>query len=183
LTDSGTPKESGPRINGYAAALLEVAKAEGKVDRVADELFRFARAIEQNDQLRDALTNASLPAELRQGIVEDLLGARAVPISAALVSFVVGAGRSRDLIAIIDRMVERAAAEEQKEIAEVRSAIPLSDDQQARLAKALSQALDKQVEVKVIVDRSVMGGLVAKVGDTIIDGTVRHRLDQLREVL
>ena len=59
----------------------------------------------------------------------------------------------------------------------------MNDDQRERLAKALSRALDKQVEVKVIVDRSVMGGLVARVGDTVIDGTVRHRLDQLREVL
>ena len=79
----GTPKQSGPRIDGYASALLEVAKAEGKVDRVADELFRFARAIEQNDQLRDSLTNATLPVELRQGIVEELLGARARRVGGA----------------------------------------------------------------------------------------------------
>jgi F-type H+-transporting ATPase subunit delta len=180
---NGTPKESGARINGYASALLEVAKAEGAVDRVADQLFQFARAIEQNEQLRETLNNAGLPAELRQSIVEELLGAKGSQLSAALLSFVVGAGRARDLIAIIDKTVERAAAEEQKEIAEVRSAIPLSEDQQSRLAKALGRALDKRVEVKVIVDPSVMGGLVARVGDTIIDGTVRHRLDRLRETL
>ena len=61
--------------------------------------------------------------------------------------------------------------------------MPLDGDQEARLARALSQALGKRLEVKVIVDPSVMGGLVARVGDTVIDGSVRHRLDQLREVL
>jgi F-type H+-transporting ATPase subunit delta len=182
LTDV-TRAQASPRIEGYASALLEVATAEGSVDRVTDELFRFARAVERNDQLRETLTNSLLPPELRQSIVEDLLGARGAPLTAALVSFVVGAGRSRELIPIIDRLVERAAAEQQKEVAEVRSAVPLDGDQQARLARALGTALGKRVEVKVIVDPSVMGGVVARVGDTVIDGSVRHRLDQLREVL
>ncbi len=180
-TTTGTSAEA--RIEGYATALLEVAKAEKMLDRVADELFRFARAVERNEQLRETLNNSLLPPELRQSIVEDILGTRATPLTAALVSFVVGAGRARDLVPVIDRVVERTAAEEQKEIAEVRSAVPLDDDQQARLARALSSALSKKVEVKVVVDEGVMGGLVARVGDTVIDGSVRHRLDQLREVL
>ncbi len=178
-----TGTSASARVEGYSTALLEVARVEGLLDRVADELFRFARAVERNEQLRETLTNSLLPPELRQSIVEDILGARAAPLTTALVSFVVGAGRARDLIPVIDRVVERAASEQQREVAEVRSAIPLDDDQQARLARALSSSLGKQVEVKVIVDPEVMGGLVARVGDTVIDGSVRHRLDQLREVL
>ena len=65
--------------------------------------------------------------------------------------------------------------------AEVRSAVPLDDEQRQRIAQALSRATRKQVEVKVIVDESVLGGIVATIGDTVIDGTVRHRLDQLKE--
>ncbi len=68
-------------------------------------------------------------------------------------------------------------------MAEVRSAIALTDDQKSRLAAALGQATGKQVEVKVIVDPTVMGGLVAQVGDTVIDGTVRRRLEQLQQRL
>ena len=63
----------------------------------------------------------------------------------------------------------------------MRSAVPLDDAQQQRLAAALSQATGKQVEVKVVVDEKVLGGLVATIGDTVIDGTVRHRLAQLKE--
>jgi F-type H+-transporting ATPase subunit delta len=171
------------RVDGYAAALLDVTRAEGLVDRVVDELFRFARAFERNDALRSALTDESIPADRRQAIVEEIVGGKASPLTASLVSFVVGTGRAHDLVAIIDRFVERAVAEQQREVAEVRSSIPLDGELKQRLAQALSSALGKQVEVKVIVDPSVMGGLVAKVGDTVIDGSVRHRLDQLRETL
>ena len=59
--------------------------------------------------------------------------------------------------------------------------MPLDDDQQRRLAEALGRATGKQVEVKVIVDPRVLGGIVSRVGDVVIDGSVRHRLEQLKE--
>ena len=170
-------------IDGYAAGLLEIAKAEGTLDEVEDELFRFARSLESSDRLRETLTDELVPAEKRQAIVEDLLGGRATTTTTQLVSLVVGSGRGRDLPAIINRLVERAAATKDRAIAEVRSAVPLTADQQTRLAAALVNATGKQVELKVVVDPSVVGGLVATVGDTVIDGTVRSRLDQLKTLL
>jgi F-type H+-transporting ATPase subunit delta len=169
------------RVDAYAQALLQVAKAEGSLDTVEDELFRVARTLEGNDSLRSALTDQAIPVDRRQGIVEDLLSGKASPVTTALVSFVVGAGRGRDLPAIIDRLVQEAADERSEAVAEVRSAIPLNEDQRTRLAAALSRATGKQVSVKVIVDPSVLGGVVSTVGDIVIDGSVRHRLDQLKE--
>jgi F-type H+-transporting ATPase subunit delta len=171
------------RVQAYAAALLEVARAEEQLEKVADELFRFARALEDSEELRGTLTDEALPPEKRQAIVEDILGRRASPVTASLISFVVGVGRARELVAIIDKVVEQAAAEAKREVAEVRSSMPLDDEQRERLAEALSKSLGKQVEVKVVVDPSVLGGVVARVGDTVLDGTVRHRLEQLRERL
>ena len=171
------------RVEGYAAAFLEVARGEGLLPRVEQELFGLSHVLETNEELRRTLTDAAIPPERRQAIVEDLLGSRFLPLTASLVSFVVSTGRARELPAIIERLVERSAAERQHALAEVRSAIPLTDDQKERLAKALSENLGQQVEVKVIVDPAVMGGLVARVGDIVIDGTVRHRLDQLKEAI
>ena len=171
------------RTLAYAEALFSVARAEGTLGEVEDELFRFSQTLTGNDELRDALTDARIPASRRQQIVEDLLGGKASPTTVALVSMVVGTGRARELPAIIRRLVEMSAVEANKEVAEVRSAVPLSDDQRDRLAKALNEATGKQVEVKVVVDPSVMGGIVAQVGDTVIDGSVRNRLDQLRDAL
>ncbi len=171
------------RIDGYARGLFELARAEGSLDEVEDELFRFARSFESSDELRTVLTDDLVPADKRQGIVEDLLGGKATPTTVQLVSLVVGSGRGRDLPAIIDRLVQRASSSKNLEVAEVRSAVPLSDDQQDRLKAALANATGKQLNVKVIVDPSVLGGLVATVGDTVIDGSVRARLDQLKSRL
>ena len=171
------------RTLAYAEALFVVARAEGTLGEVDDELFRFSQTLQGNDELRNALTDAGIPAARRQQIVEDLLGGKASPTTVALVSMVVGTGRARELPNIIKRLVEMSAAEANKEVAEVRSAVPLSEDQRDRLAKALEDATGKQVELKVVVDPSVLGGIVAQVGDTVIDGSVRRRLDQLKNAL
>ena len=82
------------RIDGYARGLFEVARAEGTLDEVEDELFRFARSYESNDELRNALSDDLIPAAKRQSIVEDLLGGRATPTTVQLISMVIGAGPS-----------------------------------------------------------------------------------------
>ena len=169
------------RADAYANALFEVARAEGNLERVEAELYEVARAVERNEELRSRLTDQALPLELRQGIVEDLLQGSAQPVTTSLVSFVVGAGRARELPAIIDKMVQRSAETRAEVVADVTSAIPLNEDQIARLSRALSQRTGKQVSVKVSVDPSILGGVVATIGDTIIDGSVRRRLEQLRE--
>ena len=174
---------SDARIEGYARALFEVARAEGTLDEVEDELFRFARSYESSDALRNALTDEMVPAGKRQAIVEDLLGGKATGTTTQLVSMVVGSGRGRDLPAIIDRLVARASSSKNLSVAEVRSAVALTDDQQDRLRAALANATGKQVNLKVIVDPSVLGGLVATVDDTVIDGSVRTRVDQLKSRL
>lgn len=168
------------RTLAYAEALFGVARAEGTLGEVEDELFRFSQTLQGSDELRDALTDPGIPASRRQQIIEDLLDGRASSTTVALVSLVVGTGRARELPTIIRQLVDMSAAEANKEVAEVRSAIDLNDDQRKRLAEALGQATGKQVEVKVVVDPSVLGGIVAQVGDTVIDGSVRGRLDQLK---
>src|SRR5206468_830047 len=105
------------------------ARAEGRLEEVEDEVFRFARAFESSDELRMALSDASLPAERRVAVVEDLLGAKALRVSVALVVLVVAAGRAGELPEIVDRFVELAASEHRRAVAEVRSAVALTPDQ------------------------------------------------------
>ena len=170
-------------IEGYARALFEVARAEGTLDEVEDELFRFARSYESSDSLRAALTDEHIPAEKRQAIVEDLLGGKTTTTTIQLVSMVVGSGRSRDIPAIVDSLVARASSAKQLDVAEVRTAVALTDDQQARLKAALENATGKSINLKTVVDPSVVGGVVATIGDTIIDDTVRTRIEQLKSRL
>lgn len=171
------------RIDGYAAAILQFAKAEGALETVGDELFRIARAFESSAELREALTDRRLPIERKLGVVEDLLGGKVSSLSMSLVSFVVGVGRGADLPAIADRLAEQAAGERDHALAEVRTAVELSDDEVARLTEALGRATGKKLEVKTVIDPSIIGGVFARVGDMVIDGSVRHRLDEVRQQL
>lgn len=171
------------RIAAYADGLFEVAKAEDVVERVEDELFKIARTFESSDELRSTLTDPAIPVERRAGVVEELLAKKAHPLTTASVTFIVGAGRAHDLPAVVDAFVARAAESRSEVVAEVRTPYPLDADRQARLAEALSKATNKRVTVKVIIDPTVLGGVVARVGDTVIDGSVRSRLEQLREAI
>lgn len=169
------------RVDAYAQGMLAVAQSEGDLESVSDELFRFARALDGTEELRSALTDPHLPASRRQQIVEDLLGGRASQMAISLVSMVVGAGRARELPAIIDELVSRAAEQRGRAVAEVRSVVELSEVQRSRLADAINKATGKTVEVKVVIDPSILGGLVTTVGDTVIDGSVKTRLEQLKQ--
>jgi F-type H+-transporting ATPase subunit delta len=171
------------RIAGYASAILEIARSEGEMGRVGDEMFRIARSFEESAELRDALTDRRIPVDRKRAIVAELLEGKASTLSAGLVSFVVGMGRAADLPAIAERMAEQAAAERDRAIAEIRTAVELDPAMVARLEEALGRATGKQVEAKTVVDPAVLGGVVARVGDIVIDGSLRRRLEEFRDKL
>lgn len=171
------------KVHGYATGLLEVARAEGQADRVGDELFRIARSFESAPDLREALVDPQVPTERKLGIVGDILGEKASPVTVSLVKFVVEMGQARHLPDIADSLAERLAAQRDREVAEVRSAVELDDETLQRLEQALNSATGKRVEIKAVVDPSVIGGVVARVGDVVIDGSVQRRFRSLRQSL
>ncbi|MEI7888018.1 MAG: ATP synthase F1 subunit delta [Actinomycetes bacterium] len=172
---------SDPRINAYADAAFAIALAEGDLAEVEDELFRLGRVLQSSDELRAALTDQHVPVARRQQIIEDLLQGQATQTTLAIVSMIVGAGRAADLGKIADELVQRSASNSGQAVAEVRSAVALTEVQLAELTTALKARTNMDITVKNIVDPSVMGGLVTQIGDSVLDGTVRTRLNQLRE--
>jgi F-type H+-transporting ATPase subunit delta len=168
-------------IRGYAEALFNVLRAEGELDRVEDELFRFGKLLDTNHELKQALSDQALDRAQRNKVLEELLAEKVSPSTLGLLTFIVGQGRARQMPQILSELSDLAAEARNAVVAEVRSAVPLDDKQRKELAAALSKATNKKVEVKVLVDPSVIGGIVAKVGDTVIDGTVKRRLEQLKE--
>ncbi len=168
-------------INSYAEAISAVATAEGSTTVVEDELFSFAQALQGSDELRSTLADPKLPvcaspADRRrpargQGLRHHHLGDLA------------GRGQRphRRARRIVDATLARSAESRGEAVAEVRSAVALTDDQQARLAAALGAATGREVAIRNIVDPTVLGGVVTQIGDTVIDGSVRTRLNQLRD--
>ncbi len=170
-------------IRGYAEALFAIAEAEGDLATVEDELFAFAKAVERESRLREALTDPGLPAERKRAVIQDLLGSRGSRHTVNLLAFLVEQGRARELGSIIEGLAAVAAEHREHRLAEVRAAVPLSDKQRKGLEAALSKATGRAIEAKVVVDPSIVGGVVARVGDEVFDGTVRTRLDEARHRL
>jgi F-type H+-transporting ATPase subunit delta len=170
-------------IGGYAQALFVVAQAEDVLPKVEDELYAFGKALEQHTDLREALTDAVLPVENKKAIVEDLLGERAHPITLGLLAFVIDLGRARHIPKIVEELARMASVERSHALAEVRTAIDLTDEQRRRLAEALSHATGRTVDLKVVVDPSVIGGVVARVGDEVFDGSIASRLEDAKQAL
>lgn len=170
-------------VRSYAEALFRVAAAEVELDAVERHLFAFARLLETEPRIREALTDPSLPVENKRALIGDSLGERANPLAVNMLAFIVEQGRARELERIVDVLAQVAAETREAAVAEVRSAVPLDEARTRKLAEALSKATGRKIEVRVVVDPDVVGGLVAKVGDEIFDGSIRTRLAEAREHL
>jgi F-type H+-transporting ATPase subunit delta len=170
-------------VGGYARALFTVAEAEGVLDRVENELFAFSAAVDQSTELREALTDAALPVENKDAVIDDLLGDRSHPVTRNVARFIVGSGRAKELGAIVHELATVAAERRQRVLAEVRTAVPLTDERRAKIAQVLSAATGREVEVKDVVDPSVIGGVIAHVGDEVFDGSVASRLEDAKQQL
>ena len=170
-------------VSGYAQALLAVAEAEDELGTVENELFAFAKEVERDGRLREALTDPELPAENKRALVQELLGDRANPHTLTILGFLIEQGRARELGRIVEGLSDLAAERRKHVVAEVRSAVPITLVRRKKLAEALSKATDKNVEIKVVIDPSVIGGVLARVGDEVFDGTIRTRLNEARERL
>lgn len=168
-------------VDGYARAMLDVVEAEGDAERLSDELARVATEFGESEELAGALRDPLIPFEKKQSIITDLIGKRASGVTVSLINMLVGVGRIQDFAVITKRMMELAAEAEGDVLAVVTSAIELDAATQERLATRLSAVTGKRVKVHVVVDPSVIGGLVAQVEDTLFDGSVRSRLQDLRE--
>lgn len=168
-------------VHGYAEALFKVVQTEGDLDRVEDELFRFGKLLESNHELKQALADPAIDRSQRVKVLEELLSDKVSPHTLGLLTFIVTQDRAKQLPRILDEVSSLAAESRKAVLAEVRSAVPLDDKQRGDLTAALSKATGKTVELKVMIDPSVLGGVHARVGDTVIDGTVRRRLEQLKE--
>lgn len=166
-----------------ANAALRAAEGDGVLDDVEDELFRFARLLEREPQLRVALTDPGLPEDRKTGLVRSLLGGKAQPATVRLVEIVVTRPRGRSVETALEELSRLAAARRQRLVAQVRVARPLDTQQTERLAAALARTYGREVALQVDVDPSVLGGVEVRVGDSVLDGTVARRLQKVRRSL
>lgn len=164
----------------YAQAAFEIAQAEGTIAGWRGELGDIASVLAESE-LAPMLADSRLPLERRLGAVERSLDVS--PKALNLARLLVQKGRSLDARAVAIAFNRMADEAEGIAHAQVTTAVPLSDEQLQVISNQLSSQLGKDVRATSEVDPAILGGIVVKVGDRLIDGSVRARLKQLRREL
>lgn len=162
-------------------AWLAFAEGDGSLDEVEDELFRFGRILAAQPRLATLLGDETAPATRRAELLGTVLADRTRPITRRLLELAVRMPRRRPIDEIVEKLVDRAAARRELSVAYVTAAGPLSAPQEQRLLEVLNAIYRRPISLKVDCDPTVLGGLVIRVGDEVIDGSVAARLAQARQ--
>jgi F-type H+-transporting ATPase subunit delta len=160
--------------------LLASAESENALDTVEDQLFRMERILDAQSDLSALLDESVVPAGRRVRLLDEVIAGKVHPVTQALLEHAVASQRKPTAVLAIDSLIEAAAARRNRSLARVISATELTDDQQTRLSRALSVMYGRTVDVRYAVDPAIRGGLVVRVGDEVIDGTVATRLARIR---
>lgn len=166
----------------HLSEVATVRSAGEDSGRLADELFAFGQAVNDNPSLRDALSDPSRSADDKAVLVHSLLDGKALPATVTLARQAL-AGTYRTVSVALATYQQVAATVHGERVATVRVAHPLSDADRQRLSDALSRQYDRRIHLNVVVDPDVLGGIKVEIGDDVIDGSVASRLSSLRQKL
>jgi len=179
-----TPADLADAIEQLAVlAVVTEADEAGRLDDLEDDLFRFARVLGTQPELRAALGNPFAPADAKRRLVDSLLADKTSPQTVELVTQAALQPRGRSLDWTLEEYARLAAEHRQRLIAEVRVPAELSAAQRARLVTALSRAYGHDVHLNLVLDTQVIGGMIVRIGGEQIDGSVASRLAEARRGL
>jgi F-type H+-transporting ATPase subunit delta len=164
------------------AVVAEVADAEaqGTLDELEDELFRFDRIVEAQPTLRGALVDRRVSSDRKATLLAELLEGKVTPAALRLITEAVTHPRGRSLERVLAEFGRIAAERRDRLVAVVSTAVELSEQQKTRLQAALSTQYGRDVHLNIEVDPSLLGGMSIRVGDEEIDGTIVRRLAEIR---
>jgi F-type H+-transporting ATPase subunit delta len=168
----------------YARALLSVAREKKVVDKVEDELHGVAQAWAGSPELRSALGDPSRSREAKRKLLEKLFGGRVSDVTLRFMGLLLEKKRFGLMADIAASYEELSDAAQGIARAKVTAFMPLDDAQRKALVQKLGKLIERQkIEVVETVDPSILGGVIVRVGDQVVDGSVRGRLRALRELL
>lgn len=157
---------------------LASAEAHDRLLQVEKEVFQLSRLLTDSRPLRMALADRELPSERRVALVDSLLTDRVTPETLQLVRRVAATLRGRTVPQALGEIGDLAAARRNRTVATVTAAIPPSEAQIARLSEILQRQLGHKVHLNIDVDPNVLGGMRVQLGNDVVDGTIRARLEE-----
>ncbi len=164
-------------------ALFLRAERTGELDEVEDQIFRFGRIIDSSPELTLALDNPAGDTGAKAMLVERLLQGKAHSLTIELLTALARDPRGRTFAHGVEQLVAQAAQRKDKIVAIVTSPVELSAEQRNRLIAGLARIYGRAVAVHTQVDPSIKGGLLVRVGDEVIDGSVAGRLAAVKSAL
>lgn len=164
------------------SAIAAAAQAEGKLGQVEEELFRFTRLLVSDHDLDGALETYA-PAETKRELVTSLLSSRVSTYTLNLVNYAVSHPRGTRVSETLENFSEILAFRQQRAVADVTVAKPMSPEQEERLARALSQSYGRELVLNVHIDPEVVGGVRVQVGDEVTSSTIADRIADVRRRL
>ena len=170
-----------PIVSAYAESLFRVASAEGLADRVEEELHDFERLCEQSAELKEFIHNPRIQAEGKKDALAEVLGGKVSRVLLNHVRLVIDQDRGRIFPKIAEEYYRMAGESRAKVTAEVTTAFPIANGMLDDLARELKRLTKKDVHLRTRVDESIIGGVIVKVGDKVLDGSVRKKLSQLKK--
>ncbi len=189
LHDTGTFDQSSlgllaarRRVGGFADALLDDIDTSNFA-RIEEELFRWARTVEANQELRRLLLDRDAALESRLGTVRQLLSGKVDDITLRLACYVIEGGRPRDVVGTLDFLVDYVARARDWRVARVHTARALDASSQEQLVGSLSNLTGKNVELQIAEEPALLGGVLVEVGDLRLDATTRGRLGELHDAV
>jgi F-type H+-transporting ATPase subunit delta len=170
-------------IRTYARVLFDLANAVDDVDGADKGIAAVVEAIEGSRELKDVLADDSIAADRKRAIMAELFASAASPEAISITTLVIERGHLDLLGAVADAYRETAERERGIVIAEVTTAVPLTEELRASITSKLSAALDRPVTLRERVDEEIVGGIVIKVAGRVLDGSLASQLDQVRAAL
>jgi F-type H+-transporting ATPase subunit delta len=169
--------------SAYARTLFELASMADSVDATDVSMATVVSSVRGELDLRQALTDTSVPVEAKRAILRDIFGEAVTPEALAIVTIVVERGHASLLGDVARAFGEIAEAERGIVAAEVTTAVPLDDALRASLADKLAASLGRPVTLRESVDPQILGGVVIKVAGRVLDGSVASQLESVRRAL
>lgn len=171
--------------NRYAKALFDVSLQEkADLTKIAQDISAFAELLASNSELRLASERVGVPDTARKALMAQVADRLGVADQVKKLLVVLTETRKLNLVTdLAEAFRERLLAHQNIVRADVTSAVALSPDKTRALADSLSKVTGKKVEMQVSVDPELLGGVVARIGSTVYDGSVKTQLQRLRQEL
>lgn len=163
----------------YAKAVLNLSLSEKKADKVNDDMVSIAKTISENEELSGMLSNSVIKAETKKAALSAIFP-KLNKITSGLLDLLITNKRINILGAVAEKYIVLFDAHNGKEVAQVTTAVPLTKDLEKKVLAKVKDLTSKTVELESIVDESIIGGFILRVGDKQFDASISNQLNKLK---